>query len=123
MCRLGFREGGRLGGRGARRGARAATLEDFELIAVLGRGGFGKVMQVRHRASGGVFAMKVFKKADLQRRNQVDRTRTERELLGSAATRHPFIVQARAGARESERSRALHSLPSGSSPPLSLIHI
>ena len=27
----------------------AASLEDFELLCVLGRGGFGKVMQVRHR--------------------------------------------------------------------------
>ena len=164
----------------------------FELVAVLGRGGFGKVMQVRHRATRGVFAMKVFRKArgtvsllvvvvfccvcvcalrflfgavvfsiwsffvvgvcvprflfpvsrfthgtgrhqhknkqkntkstrvqkhkttkphacrppcrlmcpeltqaELQRRNQVERTRTERELLGSDATRHPYIVQLR----------------------------
>ena len=29
--------------------ANAASLEDFELLCVLGRGGFGKVMQVRHR--------------------------------------------------------------------------
>jgi hypothetical protein len=33
--------------------------------------------------------------AELQRRNQVERTRTERELLGSDATRHPYIVQLR----------------------------
>ena len=29
--------------------ANGASLEDFELLCVLGRGGFGKVMQVRHR--------------------------------------------------------------------------
>ena len=59
---------------------------------VLGRGGFGKVMQVRHRASGRVHAMKIFKKADLRARKQVERTMTERDIL-SAVRWHPFIVQ------------------------------
>lgn len=45
-----------------------ACLDDFELLAVLGRGGFGKVMQVRHKQNGNVYAMKVLKKAELVRR-------------------------------------------------------
>lgn len=48
-----------------------ATLEDFDLLAVLGRGGFGKVMQVRHRTTDTVYAMKILKKSELRRRRQV----------------------------------------------------
>jgi hypothetical protein len=47
------------------------SLDDFELLAVLGRGGFGKVMQVRHKTSNIIFAMKILKKSELRRRRQV----------------------------------------------------
>eukprot|EP00595_Chromulina_sp_UTEXLB2642_P002875 CAMPEP_0196763952 /NCGR_PEP_ID=MMETSP1095-20130614/5090_1 /TAXON_ID=96789 ORGANISM="Chromulina nebulosa, Strain UTEXLB2642" /NCGR_SAMPLE_ID=MMETSP1095 /ASSEMBLY_ACC=CAM_ASM_000446 /LENGTH=721 /DNA_ID=CAMNT_0042118303 /DNA_START=526 /DNA_END=2688 /DNA_ORIENTATION=- len=66
------------------------NLDDFDLLAVLGRGGFGKVMQVRHRLTNEVYAMKILKKTELRRRRQVERTHTERTIL--AAVRHPFIV-------------------------------
>jgi hypothetical protein len=66
------------------------TLDDFELLAVLGRGGFGKVMQVRHKNSTTIYAMKILKKSELRRRRQVERTQTERTIL--ANVRHPFIV-------------------------------
>jgi hypothetical protein len=65
-------------------------LDDFELLAVLGRGGFGKVMQVKHKVTGEVYAMKILKKSELRRRRQVERTQTERSIL--AAVKHPFIV-------------------------------
>lgn len=68
----------------------AVNLVDFELLAVLGRGGFGKVMQVKYKTSGQVFAMKILKKTELRRRKQVERTQTERTIL--ANVRHPFIV-------------------------------
>ena len=68
------------------------SLNDFELLAVLGRGGFGKVMQVsvsttvagrvwlilslivrqvKHKGSSKIYAMKILKKSELQRRRQV----------------------------------------------------
>lgn len=68
-------------------------LEDFELVTVLGRGGFGTVLQVRKRSDGRIFAMKVFKKAELRRRRQVERTRTERGIIQHAD--HPYIVKLR----------------------------
>lgn len=69
---------------------KGVCLEDFELLAVLGRGGFGKVMQVRHTATQEIYAMKILKKSELRRRRQVERTQTERNIL--ANVRHPFIV-------------------------------
>eukprot|EP00633_Aureoumbra_lagunensis_P008087 CAMPEP_0197320590 /NCGR_PEP_ID=MMETSP0891-20130614/60865_1 /TAXON_ID=44058 ORGANISM="Aureoumbra lagunensis, Strain CCMP1510" /NCGR_SAMPLE_ID=MMETSP0891 /ASSEMBLY_ACC=CAM_ASM_000534 /LENGTH=1019 /DNA_ID=CAMNT_0042812071 /DNA_START=424 /DNA_END=3483 /DNA_ORIENTATION=- len=69
------------------------SLADFELVAVLGRGGFGTVMQVRKRSNGKVYAMKVFKKAELRRRRQVERTRTERGIIQKLD--HPYVVKLR----------------------------
>lgn len=66
-------------------------LDDFELLCVLGRGGFGKVMQVRSKKTQHIFAMKILKKSELQRRKQVERTQTEMKIL--AAVKHPFVVQ------------------------------
>ncbi|CAK4073594.1 unnamed protein product [Aphanomyces euteiches] len=65
-------------------------LGDFELLAVLGRGGFAKVMQVRHRQTQKVHAMKILKKEELVHDIQIERTHTERSIL--AAVEHPFIV-------------------------------
>ncbi|OQR88736.1 hypothetical protein ACHHYP_06665, partial [Achlya hypogyna] len=66
------------------------TLLDFEILAVLGRGGFGKVLQVRHHKTQKVHAMKVLKKENIVHDIQIERTRTERSIL--AAVEHPFIV-------------------------------
>jgi serine/threonine protein kinase len=66
------------------------ALESFDLLKVLGKGSFGKVMLVRHRVSHKVFAMKVISKELIVRKRQVDHTKTERSVLGFV--RHPFIV-------------------------------
>ncbi|XP_077268153.1 ribosomal protein S6 kinase beta-2 [Temnothorax americanus] len=68
--------------------------EDFELRKVIGKGGYGKVFQVRKitgNDSGTLFAMKVLRKA-LIVKNQKDtaHTRAERNILESI--KHPFIV-------------------------------
>jgi serine/threonine protein kinase len=65
-------------------------LREFVLLKVVGKGSFGKVMQVRKKANGRIYAMKVLQKANIIKRNQVEHTRTERNVLGKIA--HPFIV-------------------------------
>jgi serum/glucocorticoid-regulated kinase 2 len=65
-------------------------LESFELLKVLGRGAFGKVMMVRKKDTGVVFAMKVLKKNMVFARKQVDHTLAERKVL--EAFQHPFLV-------------------------------
>ena len=68
-------------------------IEDFELLRVLGKGSFGKVFMVRMVATKRVYAMKVLKKQDIIRRQQVEHTRAERRILGEIE--HPFIVSLR----------------------------
>jgi len=43
------------------------SVEDFDLLAIIGQGSFGKVVQVRMKATGDIFAMKVLKKKQLSR--------------------------------------------------------
>ena len=78
-------------GHGSRdRGGSKVGLRDFLLLKVVGKGSFGKVMMVRKRNNGRIYAMKVLHKSHIIRRNQVEHTRTERSVLGKIM--HPFIV-------------------------------
>jgi len=69
---------------------RKVSLADFDLLKVLGRGSFGKVMLVRKKDNGEIFAMKVLKKEAIIARNQVQHTKTERNIL--QIIDHPNIV-------------------------------
>ncbi|XP_026495247.1 ribosomal protein S6 kinase beta-2 [Nymphalis io] len=69
--------------------------QDFELRKVLGKGGYGKVFQVRKITGpdpGAYFAMKVLKKASIVR-NQKDTAHTKAERNILEAVKHPFIVE------------------------------
>lgn len=82
-------EGGGAGG-GSDLAQSKVTLEDFELMRVIGKGSFGKVFLVQKKDTRDVFAMKVLKKDHVRKRKQIEHTRTERRILGTV--RHPFIV-------------------------------
>ncbi|KAI1717181.1 protein kinase domain-containing protein [Ditylenchus destructor] len=67
--------------------------EDFQLLKVLGKGGYGKVFQVRKTSGkdkGQIFAMKVLKKATIIR-NQKDTAHTKAERNILEAVKSPFI--------------------------------
>lgn len=68
----------------------APRLDSFIMIKVIGKGSFGKVFLVREKLSGEMFALKVLRKDNIIKRNQVEHTRTERSVLGYV--KHPFIV-------------------------------
>uniref|UniRef100_A0A7E4UV23 non-specific serine/threonine protein kinase n=1 Tax=Panagrellus redivivus TaxID=6233 RepID=A0A7E4UV23_PANRE len=67
--------------------------QDFQLLRVLGKGGYGKVLQVRKITGNDkdrVFAMKILKKASLIR-NQKDTAHTKAERNILEAVKSPFI--------------------------------
>jgi len=68
------------------------TPSDFNLIKVIGRGSFGKVMLVTLKGDESkVFALKVLIKAAIIERNQVEHTVAEREILEMID--HPFLMK------------------------------
>lgn len=72
-------------------GIEVAGPQSFRLMSVLGRGSFGEVFQVAHKATGEVYAMKVLRKAKIVSRSLVRYAVTERNLL--SYIRHPYIVR------------------------------
>ncbi|TDH71201.1 hypothetical protein CCR75_007296 [Bremia lactucae] len=101
----------------------SVSIDDFDLLRVVGRGAFGKVMLVRRKVPqkgtqllsprfmmamgmtahqiagasgkdlGKVYAMKVIRKAAVFAKNQVEHTKTERRILQGVD--HPFMVKLR----------------------------
>jgi len=68
-----------------------ATKDDFELLTVIGKGSFGKVMQVRKKDDSKIYAMKVLRKEAIIARKQVTHTKQEKTILQKI--QHPFIVK------------------------------
>ncbi|KAF7768239.1 hypothetical protein Agabi119p4_7482 [Agaricus bisporus var. burnettii] len=66
------------------------TIDDFELITVIGKGSFGKVMQVRKRDTSRIYALKTIRKQHIVIRNEITHTLAERLVL--AQVDNPFIV-------------------------------
>lgn len=67
------------------------TLEDFELLKVIGQGNFAKVMQVKKKDTQKVFAMKILNKKRLEESDQLEHIKTERAVL--QYVEHPFLVR------------------------------
>ena len=58
---------------------------------MIGTGSYGKVLLVKKKDSGELYAMKVLKKKHIIQRKQVKNTLTERRILERIS--HPFIVK------------------------------
>lgn len=66
------------------------TIDDFELLKVVGKGSFGKVMQVQKKDTFRIYALKTIRKAHIISRSEVAHTLAERSVL--AQINNPFIV-------------------------------
>jgi serum/glucocorticoid-regulated kinase 2 len=69
---------------------RALKIEDFDLLKVVGKGSFGKVMQVKKKDTQRIYALKTIRKAHIISRSEVAHTLAERSVL--AQINNPFIV-------------------------------
>jgi len=68
-------------------------LQDYELLKVLGRGTFGKVVLCREKKNQKLYAMKILRKEVIVSRGEVEHTMAEKRVLESSA--HPFIISLR----------------------------
>ena len=67
------------------------TRQIFDIIKVIGRGNFGKVCLVKKKEASTLYAMKILKKSEIDKKKQKSHTLTERKVLSSADC--PFIVK------------------------------
>lgn len=65
-------------------------LEDFELVKVLGKGAFAKVVLAQKKDTHKFYAIKILKKARIIQENQLQHTLAEKTILQHV--NHPFLV-------------------------------
>jgi len=71
----------------------ALSMEDFVLLRLVGKGGYGKVFQVRCLINNQIYAMKVVDKASIERYRSMENITTELSILRThGEARHPFIL-------------------------------
>jgi classical protein kinase C/novel protein kinase C epsilon type len=81
------------GKKSARSGPRGIGLDDFNFIAVLGKGNFGKVMLAEEKVTKNYYAIKVLKKEFIIENDEVESTKSEKRVFLTAnRERHPFLV-------------------------------
>jgi serine/threonine protein kinase len=68
----------------------ALSIDDFDLLSILGQGAWGKVVAARHRHSNIVFALKIMKKKMLIEQGDAKYIIRERKIMSELL--HPFIL-------------------------------
>jgi len=66
------------------------SIDDFELLKVLGQGAFGKVMQVQKKDTNRVYALKTVRKSKILSRPEITSPLVERSIHSRIS--HPFII-------------------------------
>lgn len=67
------------------------SLDDFELICVIGRGSYAKVLMAKLKRTTRTYALKVIKKALIANNEDSDWIQTEKHVYETASN-HPFLV-------------------------------
>lgn len=72
---------------------RGASIDDFNFLAVLGRGNFGKVLLAENKYTRQLYAIKALKKLSILMQNDFKCILAEKEVFMVAnQTKHPFLV-------------------------------
>lgn len=67
------------------------SLEQFSTLSVIGKGSYAKVILVKKNDTGTLYAMKVLKKENVEKKNQEKHIKVEKGIL--AEVEHPFIIK------------------------------
>jgi len=67
------------------------SLDDFLLLSVIGKGSYAKVVLIKKKDNGKIFALKILKKKYIEKRKQEEHVLTERNVLVGA--KHAFIIK------------------------------
>lgn len=67
------------------------TVDDFQILKVIGRGSYGKVLLVKKNNTDEILAMKILKKKEMKIRNQILHIKTERKIMELIS--HPFTIK------------------------------
>jgi len=67
------------------------SIDDFDLIRVIGRGSYAKVLMVELKKTRRIYAMKVIKKEMVTDDEDIDWVQTEKHVFETASN-HPFLV-------------------------------
>ncbi|KAM9455194.1 cAMP-dependent protein kinase catalytic subunit PRKX [Clarias gariepinus] len=71
--------------------SRVYSLEDFDTVATVGTGTFGRVFLVKDKITRGFFALKAMKIPDVIRLKQEQHVHNEKEVL--TEVNHPFLIR------------------------------
>jgi len=99
------------------------SVEDFDLLKVVGKGAFGKVLLVRKKEGsykGRYYAMKILRKTNVIAGSQVEHTLAERAIL--LEVKQPYIVHLRFAFQNSEKLYLLTDYYNGGSLFMHLCH-
>ncbi|KAF8336558.1 uncharacterized protein EI90DRAFT_3119810 [Cantharellus anzutake] len=78
-----------------KRASKKITVNDFEMMRVLGKGCAGKVLLVKHKASSSLYALKAITKRHVLAHQELQHTLTEQAVLKRMARegQDPFVVK------------------------------
>jgi serine/threonine protein kinase len=62
----------------------AISISSFLLLTVIGKGSYAKVVLVKKKDTGEIFALKILKKENIELKNQINHVKTERNILVSS---------------------------------------
>ena len=79
------------GGAAGRDKSNMVSLNDFDMIKVIGRGSYAKVLMVELKSTKRIYAMKVIKKELVTDDEDIDWVQTEKHVFETASN-HPFLV-------------------------------
>ncbi|KAK0393257.1 hypothetical protein QR680_000121 [Steinernema hermaphroditum] len=69
----------------------SVSLDDFQLLTVIGRGSYAKVVQAEHKRTGSIYAIKIIKKEMFNEDEDIEWVQTEKSVFETASN-HPFLV-------------------------------